>query len=374
LNKSPEPANDDFANAAVLTEDADEEGFASGTNAGASKETGEPNHAGEAGGHSVWWSWTAPRSGVVSFDNCGSPNVDTLLAVYTGVAVDALSEVASAPADSNCIGSILRFRASAGVTYHIAVDGAAGSIGGFVLHKWPTPPNDEFENATRLSGPSAKGSGYNASATSEPGEPNHAGNAARRSLWWRWTAPANGPVEIDTCDSFAFYSYFDTVLAVYTGDAVDALSPIASNDDLASCVPGGGVAFTASAGTTYQIAVDGAPGSYATGFVGLSLLGPTPSNDFSLGKVKKNESKGTAKLTVDIPGPGEIDLAKTIKVKADQKTAEAAGTEKLLVKPNGNTRRKLNEKGTTEVTAKVTYTPDGGTPNTERKKVKLIKR
>ena len=106
MKESPQPANDDFANAAVLTENEMRTAFASGTNAGASKETGEPSHAGEAGGHSVWWSWTAPRSGVVHFDNCGSPNVDTLLAVYTGVAVDALSEVASAPADSNCIGSI----------------------------------------------------------------------------------------------------------------------------------------------------------------------------------------------------------------------------------------------------------------------------
>ena len=29
---------------------------------------------------------------------------------------------------------------------------------------------------------------------------------AGRSLWWRWTAPANGPVQIDTCGSYADYS------------------------------------------------------------------------------------------------------------------------------------------------------------------------
>ncbi len=316
MNESPQPANDDFANAAVLTENENENAFASGTNAGASKETGEPSHAGEAGGHSVWWTWTAPRSGVVHFQNCGSPNVDTLLAVYTGDAVGALSEVASAPADSNCIGSNLSFRASGGVTYHIAVDGAGGSIGGFYLSKQPTPRNDEFENATPLSGLSAKDYGFNSSATSEPGEPNHAGNGAGRSLWWRWTAPANGPVQIDTCDSGGFENYFDTVLAVYTGDAVDALSLVASNNDLASCVPASGVAFTASAGTTYQIAVDGAPGLYATGIIGLSLretaasVGPPPappSNEFSFGEVKKNKTEGSAKLIVEVPGPGRFE-------------------------------------------------------------------
>lgn len=31
---------------------------------------------------------------------------------------------------------------------------------------------------------------------------------------------------------------------------------------------------------------------------------------FSLGKVKENKRKGTAKLTVKVPGPGELELAK----------------------------------------------------------------
>jgi hypothetical protein len=51
-------------------------------------------HAGDAGGRSVWWSWTAARGGVVSFDTCGA-EFDTLLAVYTGDRVDALTKVAS---------------------------------------------------------------------------------------------------------------------------------------------------------------------------------------------------------------------------------------------------------------------------------------
>ena len=33
-----------------------------GSNQNASKEVGEPNHAGDAGGKSVWWSWTAPSA------------------------------------------------------------------------------------------------------------------------------------------------------------------------------------------------------------------------------------------------------------------------------------------------------------------------
>jgi hypothetical protein len=43
---------------------------------------------------------------------------------------------------------------------------------------------------------------------------------------------------------------------------------------------------------------------------------PSPSNNFALGTVTKNLRKGTAKLTVNVPGPGKLDIAETKKVKA----------------------------------------------------------
>ena len=64
--------------------------MATGTNLGASVEAGEPEHGGSPGGHSVWWTWTAPSTGNVTIDTLGS-NFDTLLAVYTGSAVNALT-------------------------------------------------------------------------------------------------------------------------------------------------------------------------------------------------------------------------------------------------------------------------------------------
>ena len=106
----------------------------------------------------------------------------------------------------------------------------------------------------------------------------------------------------------------------------------------------------------------------------VDALGPPPSNDFSLGKARKNRRKGTAKLTVVVPGPGELELAKSKKVKADEQTAEAAGNENLSVKAKGKTRKKLNPKGKAKVRAKVTFTPDGGEASTQSKRVKLIRR
>jgi M6 family metalloprotease-like protein len=116
------PLNDDFAQATTL---AGTGGAATGNNQNASKEPGEPAVTGNAGGGSVWWSWTAPSSGQVVVDTQGSgAQVDTLLGVYAGASVNGLSLVAEnddIDATSNRW-SRVTFDAVAGSTYRIAVD------------------------------------------------------------------------------------------------------------------------------------------------------------------------------------------------------------------------------------------------------------
>lgn len=121
------PANDNFSSAQVLSGVS---AVASANTMGATKQSGEPNHAGNAGGHSVWYRWTAPSAGTWSLDTTGS-SFSTLLAVYTGSAVNSLSAVASTLTNS------LTFTASAGVTYQIAIDGFNGAAGNAVLHLAP---------------------------------------------------------------------------------------------------------------------------------------------------------------------------------------------------------------------------------------------
>src|SRR5205085_1100266 len=80
------PANDMFASAQVIT---GAPGNVTGTNVNATKETGEPNHAGNVGGASVCYSWTAPATGQATFSTATS-SFDTLLAAYRGTAANAL--------------------------------------------------------------------------------------------------------------------------------------------------------------------------------------------------------------------------------------------------------------------------------------------
>ena len=258
-------------------------GRVTGSNVGASKEFGEPSHAGNRGGASLWWSWTAPATGTVTFDTQGS-DFDTLLAVYTGSSVGALTEVDS---DDDTIGrqSEVSFVAQQGVVYHIAVDGYSGVTGSIVLN-WsqvgggpgpgPGLGGSTFSLRSGISGASGVVTGSNAGASKEFGEPNHAGNRGGASLWWSWTAPATGTVTIDTQGSD-----FDTLLAVYTGSSVGGLTRVASDDDTIGRQSQ--VSFVAQQGVVYHIAVDGYSGATGSIVLNWSQVGGGPGPGPGLG-------------------------------------------------------------------------------------------
>ena len=114
-----------------------------------------------------------------------------------------------------------------------------------------TPPsNDNFANRLPVS-TNAPAAGSNDRATLETGEPNHAAASGGHSVWWTWTATTTGPASIETLGST-----YDTTLAVYRGTAVNALTPVAANDNDGD-IRQSKVTFTATTGIPYQIAVDG---------------------------------------------------------------------------------------------------------------------
>jgi hypothetical protein len=116
----PPPSNDLFAAAQPLPATA--EVAASGTTFEATKEVGEPNHGGNEGGASVWYSWTPQKLGLATLTTADS-TFETVLGVYTGAAVSNLTEVTSAGNGGGANRSSARFIARPGTTYRIAVDG-----------------------------------------------------------------------------------------------------------------------------------------------------------------------------------------------------------------------------------------------------------
>jgi len=131
MNYSPfQPVNDNFASATTLSGAS---GSVSGFNNTATRETGEPTHAGVVGSNSVWYRWTAPFTGTVSFGTFGS-GFDTALAVYTGTTLTGLSAVVGNDDDTPDVTySRVSFLATSGVTYMLAVEGKSGAQGAFAL-------------------------------------------------------------------------------------------------------------------------------------------------------------------------------------------------------------------------------------------------
>jgi ribosomal protein L19 len=249
------PLNDNFASPQTLLG-----GFTSvpGVTGNATKQAGEPNHAGNAGGHSVWYQWTAVSTKAVTIDTLGS-GFNTLLAVYTGTTLSGLSLVASN--DDISAGtqqSSVTFNATAGTIYKIAVDGFNGASGNLILTLNQTIQNDAFASCQFVGGPTGIAYGANSGATKEAGEPNHAGNTGGASIWYCWTAPISGTVTFDTTGSS-----FNTLLAAYSGTAVSSLNLMASNDDIDA--PNNNFAsritFNATGLTMYKIAIDGFNGA-----------------------------------------------------------------------------------------------------------------
>jgi hypothetical protein len=223
----------------------------------------EPSHAGGTGQRSAWWRWVAPISGPTVINTVDS-SFDTLLAVYTGNSISTLRKVAENddidPMVDN-VQSEVSFGATAGVTYWIAVDGFTdgiiqeeGSIRLDISQKGGQPTgNNAFANATTLTGARGVVTANNLRFTRETGEPSHAGIRGNRSAWWQWSAPSDGTVRFETTGSA-----FDTLLAVYTGDSVNALKLVVENDDIISGdVWQSRADFVAKKGTLYRIVVDG---------------------------------------------------------------------------------------------------------------------
>lgn len=131
----------------------------------------------------------------------------------------------------------------------------------FSSNGWSQVANDNLVDAQDL-GSATAGSepGNNVGAASEFGEPDHAnvsyGIAGSASIWYEWTAPATTFATFDTLGSD-----FNTVLAVYSGTNVNALTRIEENDDAGIGVFTSQLTFRCVAGGVYKIAIAGYGGT-----------------------------------------------------------------------------------------------------------------
>ncbi|HEX8065760.1 MAG TPA: hypothetical protein VF520_04445 [Thermoleophilaceae bacterium] len=135
---------------------------ATGTTVEATVEPGEPAPEYSNGDGSVWCSWTAPSSGVVTLDAAGS-GFYVALGVYTGDALSGLEVVAEGNGWDTTAASRATFHATAETTYRLLARARYTSAGGTLtldLALRLPPANDAFVRTRPRTGMAARsGSG-----------------------------------------------------------------------------------------------------------------------------------------------------------------------------------------------------------------------
>ncbi len=177
LRYLPPPPNDDFAKALRLT----------GTNGtdtsyvhGATREEGERPIGPGAPGHTIWWEWTAPATGLFWLHAAGIQ-----VAVYTGESVKSLKEVVHG-------NETVVFPAKPGTKYRVALDAACCGSARLHYRFYLPPANDSILDRELLPGTAGMVSNQLAAARVEPGEPGIGPGASGRSVWYEWTARVSG--------------------------------------------------------------------------------------------------------------------------------------------------------------------------------------
>ncbi len=182
--------------------------------------------------------------------------------------------------------------------------------------------------------------------------------------------------------------------AVDSVDPADILATLFSNktgDPVSMPATGFQADLTQFAGQTVHLRmaeIDN-QGEFNAGVDAVSIISTPPSNAFVLGKARANRKKGTAKLTVTVPGPGTVTAvdARAVKkttasaqtsarktrkrIKNATVTAASAGTVKIPIKPTKAGRKLLVAKHKLRVKVRVSFTPTGGITATQTRAVVL---
>ena len=196
---------------------------------------------------SLWYEWgadteelttfiVAPTSDVLHWYATDFPlSIDVFEVVPDGLGITSLEHVGTSPWSVQWFPALDQ-------RYRIRVSGTHATLP--VTMSWfvgEAAANDNFANATLLSGESGATEGHNLGATIEEGE--EYGSLAA-SIWYRWEAPKDGRWNFQIKDGQVVY------LLIFSGDEVDDLR-LVSGVHLA----GHAVMFDAKEGTTYHIMV-----------------------------------------------------------------------------------------------------------------------
>lgn len=232
---APTSPNDDFAARLEMTAPTYEYW---GSLYGATRQSGEPISISTT--QTLWWRFRPDDTGQLTLwvtNAQFAPRVH----VYEGTALTALTGQTTAS-----LRGIATYRVHRDREYAIRVSGPYTPGGRFALMaRYRSLTNDSFSGSHQMvnTGMSAFAQGNTLDATMEPGEPPL--DDVHNTIWFSWAAPATGRASV-TPQSVWWHP-----LRIYTGPALDRLTPVGSSPD-----------FLATQGTVYHFQYGGDDGYF----------------------------------------------------------------------------------------------------------------
>jgi hypothetical protein len=252
LEEIPLPVNDNFENRLLLTAGQD-------VHAASFLATLEPNEPVNEYGlnRSLWWTWTAPTEGVVSFSTSAG------IHIYSGNALSELIERSSYLSYRVQAGEVIQVRSDEPRTFG---NFPAGFVS-FRLNFLAVPGNDFFADRTPLSGLPVEVSGYNALATTDTNKVPRSAYIPPGSVWYEWTAPKTTRVSVWIEGGGTPH------VTAFTGNSFSTLKPIGRLGRREAPIT-----FLARQDRKYVIAVGSV---YESGSFTLRILPPPPNDLFN---------------------------------------------------------------------------------------------
>jgi PKD domain len=281
------PANDDFANATIISTIPFDDTVDS---TDATVEAGEPTSSCSYWGWkntSVWYIFTPVTVGTYSA-SISTADFTPVVTVFTGNSLTSLTEVGCQP----YVGNQVLFHANAGTTYYFQMSNLypweTGGTMQFHLEEVPPPANDAFADATIISSPPYNDSVDATGATAETGEPTPSCaylGPITSSVWYAFTPSADGMVSTSIPGSA-----FNPVLAVYTGSSLTGLTELGcqhyTNNRMLFNVNAGSIYYfqvsdlhPGEPGGTMQFHLEEVPPPTNDAFADAKIISSPPYND-----------------------------------------------------------------------------------------------
>lgn len=170
---------------------------------------------------------------------------------------------------------------------------------------------DNFSAATEITGNIYESSNLSImNFTAQAGEPGlrYGSTGAGKTAWWKWVTTEDGFCTVDTLRHPENAAIYDTLVGVYTGTQVDALTLVGFSDDHwtnidAASYRSSSCAFYATKGTTYYIAADG--------YDPTSVTATTHTLRLRLGLLPKRGMRKTGAFRLNSDFYGSLSIQKT---------------------------------------------------------------